>query len=767
MKIDPETRIVQIGIRELAEFEVLRAGRGGTSGTWRLETGRAWHKTVQEEHSDEFLHEHPVQGKIVRGGWQLFLDGRCDLFHEEATTAVFGEIKTVTDALPLSESELRTRYPSYFRQLATYLLASNRIDSPEKSFLLFLNIDSAIRQTVPLQKNDLADLEKHIERLLGFFEFSANRATKRKNLTWPSFQDHSREGQVEASREVSAAEEQHRIVGFQAPTGFGKTRIILEHALEAIKVGKADRIIYLTGKTSGQEQACVEAATLFPSGNDFRTYRMRNHREHYNALPCEDCLPDQCGSPHEGQPTPPLDELIALPGNSEKTWENIIRLADAYRMCPYTLSRAILTFTDLWIGDYNYLFSPSSRHVFLEQPGFDPARTWLLIDEAHNLPNRVASSLGGSLVDRSVGHAADELSAARGGKPLSSVLRELTHEFASLRPDSALGATESYLFANLFEAGAESLSQLSVDWRELTPDTVSTLQALGSAHALLENEALRPILWSPSQGRIDWLPLKVGPWITKTLEDFAQTVFFSGTLDPFSIFLEDCGMESRSGTYVRVSAQGPNQFRTAIDGRVRTTLRERGNYAPKTAETIRDLAERATSCVAAFFPSFEYAETIATYLGAIAPHLRSEVQPRNLNVEERENFARTAPLSNDVLFLMLGGSFSEAVDSLGGIIETAIIVGPALPELSTINRIRIDEYPDKEQGFHHVCRIPGMRRVNQAIGRLVRSQEHRATIVLHDSRFLEKEYRDLLRDDLGEITEIRNDADWPKWALPR
>ncbi len=764
MKIDPANRKATLGVREVSEFEVCPRQSGRPSGRWRAEAGRVWHESIQSESRAEFERERPVSGEIQRAGWILRIDGRCDLFRREKDgTGVFGEIKTVTDPLPLPASELRARFPAYFRQLALYLLLANQTDAVGRSFVLFLNIDSGIRQTVSAGSEDLASLESQLDSLIGFLDFTAERVEARASLHWNSFREHPREGQPAASASLARAEQTHRMVGFQAPTGFGKTRIVLEHALEAIRASKADRILYLTGKTSGQEQACIEARHLFAGSGGLRTYRLRNHREHWANCPVDGCLSDQCAPPPTERTALPVSELLRGPGHAKESWEHICALAQSYHQCPYSLSRGLLPLSELWIADYNYLFAPASRHIIAECPGYDPSRTWLLIDEAHNLPERVASALGGQLDARLLANAAADLREYRTEPKLPATLRELAHEIQNLPGERVVDDATLFLVSDLLEIANEALINTALPWRDLTGETHATLKALASALFLLERSDLHPLLWTPVPGRIEWLPLEPGPWIQEALTEFAQTVFFSATLDPFPSLVGQLGLAQEQCTLVRAEPETTGRFRTAIDARVQTTLRARGKHASKTAESLQQLAESSQGCVAAFFPSFEYARIIHTYLEAIAPHLQTAIQPRDINADEREKFSRTAPLSHDVLFLMLGGSFAEAVDAFGGVVETAMIVGPALPELSALNRIRMTRYPEREAGFHEVCRIPGMRRVNQAIGRLVRSLEHRATIVLHDERFLEPEYRQLLRSDLGQIATLRTDAEWHKW----
>ncbi len=769
MKIDCANRVVSAAVRELAGFVLPRRGGGRGGGAWRTEAGRRWHGIIQSEQADRFAREVPVRGELRRGGWTIRLEGRCDLVSVPGGDHPpgFGEIKTVTDPLPMAGAELRGRYPAYFRQLAIYHLiaAENEpaASSPADCFLLFIDIDAGIRQTVPLAEEDLPDLERHLATFTEFLETVVERRAGRRKLAWRSFLDHPRESQPEAAELLRRATGAAGVVGFEAPTGFGKTRIVLEHGLGALRAGEADRIVYLTGKTSGQEQACAEIDALFPDGGGIRTYRMRNHREHWSVCALDGCLADQCAPPGDDDREVPLVDLARGGPHPDEAWSRVRSAAEGYSQCPYALSKAQLSLSDLWIADYNYLFAPSSRHVFLEEPGFDPARTWILIDEAHNLSERVSSALGGRVSERQLRNAAADLRTLAGPPLPRKTLESLAREIDRLREGAVVSTGDAYLLIDLFESAAAALAEAPLPWRDFTEETVRTLQILTSVSFLFERESLEPLFWCPEPGRLEWLPLRPGPWIAESLAGFAQTIFFSATLHPFESFVAEFGLEADQCAPVRVEPTESNRFRIALDARVSTTLRNRRTHYGRTAGAIESLAAAADSCVAVFFPSYEYAEAVRTYLEAMAPHLATTLQPRDPSAAGRERFAREEPLCNDVLFLMLGGSFAEAVDAFGGVVRTAMIVGPGLPEMSGLNRIRMEARPDRETGFHEVCRIPGMRRVNQAIGRFVRHQDHRATIVLHDKRFLEPEYRALLRPDLGEPAIIRTDGQWRDW----
>jgi Rad3-related DNA helicase len=335
-----------------------------------------------------------------------------------------------------------------------------------------------------------------------------------------------------------------------------------------------------------------------------------------------------------------------------------------------------------------------------------------------------------------------------------------------LTPGRAASREATYGLLDQLEAVRDAFDRKPVPWRRVSAGTARLLLSLEAADFLFERDELSPVFWCPSAERLEWLPLETGPWIAGCLDGFAGTTLFSATLRPFESLVRAIGFPAGQPEFVGIAPVPNDRFRIAIDARAETTLRRRREGYAATAARVRSFAEAADGCVAVFFPSYEYAEAIRTYLEAEAPHLRVTLQPRDLDAEERDHFARFAPLGNDILLLMLGGSFAEAIDAFGGVIRGAVIVGPALPELSALTRLRMDAYPDRETGFHEVCRVPGMRRVNQAIGRFVRQADHRADILLYDKRFLEPEYRSLLRADLPDPTIIRTPSDWQTWLHP-
>ena len=205
----------------------------------------------------------------------------------------------------------------------------------------------------------------------------------------------------------------------------------------------------------------------------------------------------------------------------------------------------------------------------------------------------------------------------------------------------------------------------------------------------------------------------------------------------------------------------------AFDARVDTTFQQRSHYYTTTAATVAALQASARGPVAVFFPSYAYAETIARELTDVAPALRVALQPKLRDLAAQSAWVDESLLLADALFLVLGSSFAESIDALGGRISHAMVVGPALPEVNAVQRARLAEASrsgwSREAAFRGVYQFPGMTKVNQALGRLVRAPGQHARVVLHCRRFLETTYASLLAAEYQLGTNVHTDADFAEW----
>ena len=757
-----------MSVGELSDFSIGPIGSvGGSGGIWRAQLGTHWHnelraQVVSEGADAEF--EVAVDGEIARKGWVIALSGRIDQVVRSASGAVLREIKTVTRNLPAPEAELRADYPGYFVQLATY--AALRA-AGERGELVFVEADTGLAQTVGLGADDDGLLGERLDRVAEFLDLRLRARERLRGLRFrPAFPS-PREGQAEAgTRLLEAVRGARSAILLEAPTGFGKTGLLLECALRELREGLFDRALYVTSKSTGQIQVAETLRAMTDPGGDLAggapvaAWHVRNKSEHcVNAV--FQCVREACAyldGAEERWPSSGLSRFYLVDGHPRDLAS--VRSAGAgARICPYEITRAALTFNDVWIGDYNYVFSPGSRGLFYDRPGFDPARTLLVIDEAHNLASRVADAYSHAFAWEDARRVCESLRDS--GAPAAFAARwDSWARLLESRPRSPLlGDAERQDALERLAELAEGVGTFPVDYAELGPEVSGLIWSIPSFTEQLAAIELPRLWWSARDGGLSVTCLDAAHAIGTTLREFGGVILATATPGPLDRFAEACEFEALE----RVLAATPwrdGAYDVAVDLRVDTTFQQRQHHIGTTAETVNALhASAGGAPVAVFFPSFAYAEAVARGVGA------ASLQPRRSDLSAQNAWINDALDSGRALFLVLGSGFAEGIDLLGGRVSDAMVVGPALPEVNPVQRAKLAAFEDagRDAAFDRVYRIPGMQKVNQALGRLVRSPGQRARVLLHCRRFAQAGYERLLSPEYRSGRRIRDDDELAAW----
>ena len=924
MIFDLDARTAALSVGEFAAFSLgpREAFGTGGAGVWRAQLGTHWHNELRSrataEHAAAAEFEIPITGRIVHRGWTLTLAGRIDQIIRTARAVTLREIKTVTIALPADPAELRRDYPEYFIQLATYgtlarlglaelgtkvgtplrgvrdrratafrsdgsealplpsdgsAFAEAAADKSEPSFqatrseLVFVETGSGLVQSIALTPADDALFRTQLERFAEFLDLRLRARERLRGLRFrPAFTT-PRPGQESTQRELTTLFERQPLVLFEAPTGFGKTGVLLEFALGQLRSGHFDRAIYLTSKATGQLQVVrtLQAMTApatekchplddtvksrsegkkgkcHPMDDTSRAattpvaaWHVRNKGEHCVNTTFH-CVRDNCLYLADAAARWAQSGLARfyLDENHARDLDTLRAAGRDARICPYEITRTALAFNDVWIGDYNYVFAPRNRGLFFEQPGFVAGRTLLIVDEAHNLPARVADAYSHAFSATTAYAVRDELHRVRAPAQLTSAWDHWCHFLHHLRANDALSAGDEDDARHLLGELAKIIPAGSVDWAQLGAAAADALWSMPSLVDELATSTLPRLWWSPRDGELLLTCLDAAPAIGATLREFGGVVLASATLTPVDGFVAACGVDvagpgspaarhetkrlsatatanpepgpefsppeklgvltkrdtrklykqlTSAAELLRVEeardAASPALLRAhapwrdgtydlAFDARVDTTFQHRAQHYTTTAATVAALQGVAHGAVAIFFPSYAYADAIAREMSNVAPNLRIAMQPKLRDLAAQTAWVEESLLLGDALFLVLGSSFAESIDVLGGRVSHAMVVGPALPEVNAVQRARLAEATraglSREAAFRRVYQIPGMTKVNQALGRLVRAPGHRARVVLHCRRFLETTYANLLAPEYQHGTNLTTDADFEAW----
>jgi DNA excision repair protein ERCC-2 len=787
MQFSLATKTASLSVGEFADFALgpREGGSGYSPGVWRAQLGQHWHNELRSQaerdaaigaEKPKLAFELVIAGSLVHRGWTLSLAGRID----QLVGSTLREIKTVLRPLPADEAELRADYPAYFLQLAAYAvlaragalaaqlpgLAPGLAAAALRAELVFVEASSGLAQTIALTAFDEALVHHQLDAVVRFLELQRAGAERRHRLRFHSAFPALRPGQETIQTDLAAASAAAPVVLFEAPTGYGKTGCALEFALGQLPHGRFDRVIWLTGKSTGQLQVVRTLEQMVePGGLPF--WQVRNKGEHC-VNDVFHCVRDGCAFLHgaaERWPQSGLSRFYADP-RQPRDLETVRRAGREALVCPYEVTRTALAFNDVWIGDYNYVFAPDNRGLFFEQPGFDARRTLLVIDEAHNLPSRVADAYSHSARDAEVRGLLAELDHLRAPTPLVLAVESWARILGTIAPceilDGALEAEVRDALARL----AELVAATPLDYAALGPHHSETLWQFPKLVDFLADDRLRRLLWSRRPGELEFTCVDAAEAIGETLRGFGGALLMSATLAPFDQAAASCGLAADGFAALRAPAPWRHgAYDVAVDLRVATTFRERASHHATTAATIEQLFGAAGRAVAVFFPSYAYAEAIQRTLEQTGSVLRVSLQPKLPDLAAQAAWVEENLAFADALFLVLGSSFAESIDLLGGRVSHAMVVGPALPEVNAVQQARLEAFAElgREAAFRRVYQIPGLQKVNQALGRLVRGPGQHAKILLHCRRFAEPAYAALLDPECQLYREIATPAELAEW----
>ena len=772
MHIDPVNRSLQISVGELSRFQNTSYESFDGTQPWRAELGRKWHEKIQADTGEKFPNskfEVSIKETLYYKNWTFQIQGRIDQIIDNGNgTLEINEIKTVRYPIPEDSRILKEKYAHYFTQCAIYfhLLKQNSdyADIPFIASLTFIDIETGLAQTIEIDNDDKATVHQQLDALLPFLNDRSNALTRLQSIQTKAPFSELREGQSDLIQALEKATLQCPHILVQAPTGFGKTGIVLHHAINHMKSGFFERLIYLTAKSTGQLQTLKQLNTL----GALRYVQMRNREELRIDSSNHRCTGDtQC----DVQFSLRLKQIGLGPENVFKgntfTIEAIKSIGAELGLCPYALSKWSLPYAEIWVGDSNYVFNPSSRNVFFDTHGFNPKKTLLIIDEAHNLPSRTADALSIQLSAHSWEALQESTLENYASNCLKAIGRDILKFLKTLKSKSILNSTQTYTLQDLLEDFSQELSENPVYHNDIPQKDLSLIYSIIKARDILTHQTENFIIWSPQEQTLKLNCLDPSEWIADCLEPFASTIQMSATLDPIDNHLKLIGLSNLESTIAIGHAPWRSKaYSVAIDVRVDTRYKSRSHYYETTAQTIATLYnETSNQAVAIFFPSYHYAETIKTYIETIDYSLPICLQEKNLSLQEQKDFIENSIENRAILFLVLGSAFAEGIDTLGGQIETAMVISPALPEVNPLNQMKLqyEKQSDPSTAFQKTYIIPAFQKIHQALGRLVRAPGHSAKILLHGKRFLQPEYREILADEYQTETVIRKYSELSDW----
>lgn len=533
----------------------------------------------------------------------------------------------------------------------------------------------------------------------------------------------------------------------EAPTGSGKTMASLFAALKAMGADELDRVVFLTARTTGQR--AVEDALRDAVGDlDGVVAVTVTAKDRICFNPETSCDPASCEYArgyYERMPAARRD-LLARRLIRREEIEDVAR---EHRVCPFQLSLDAVAWADVVVCDYNHVFDPIVRLARRESHLF--TRAGLIVDEAHQLGERVREMLGSRLSRQVVKSALAEPGLS---EPFMKRLRSVERALAALAREQADVEREVPKPGALLRAieRLTTLPEAGMDVGASPAASTAYLDLLGFGRAAewAEEGAFHYLAHGTGRRLVIELACTVpGPHIRESIATFHGSARLSGTLTPTSVFQRIHGLNDSARTLVSAGCFPPENLGVFLVTDLSTYYRDRERTLSSIAALILRVCTQTTGNYLVAMPSFEYAEAVAAAVAGV----ESRCQARAMTLDEREDFIRwiTERDAGRLGFVVMGGVFAESVDFDGGALDGVIVVGAGLPprslkrDLVARDSAAAGLVARAGSGADEIAyRQPAMTRVVQAAGRVVRSATDRGVAVLVDPRFANAAYRAFL-----------------------
>ncbi len=725
----------------------------------RLLEGVRGHQSLQSVEMDGVRNELPVRVTVASEHVALTVHGRIDRLHG---LSAIEEIKTTLgdapdDPLPAHWAQaecyaymlcLQENLPHIDVQV-TYLNLSDGDLTRYTRTRTFEQLNTRFTELV-------TPYLEHLERQ------NVHRIALREQMAQLSFPYGSyRAGQHELAIEIFRTIRDKKMLLAQAPTGTGKTMAALFPALKGIGEGYVERIFYLTARSTTRK-AALDALALLPR-TDLRAVAL-----YAKEVSCAHDTP-LCRSGLCMRQVGYYDRLPAALAEARKRGgifdrADVRQLAEQFSLCPFELSLDLSLECDVIVCDYNYIFDPRVKLQRYATGGRQGQV--LLIDEAHNLPDRARSMYSATLSYRDIDRARKSIEKPRRKEELYLSLRALLKKMTSMAESGNLPRAERTLDEELCQLCEATLCELRGS-DALAPEVSSDLMLslssfLYHAERWDDNDSL--LLDGGKTTRIVTLFCadasgKTGAILKKS----RAAILFSATLTPMDFYKTLTGAQEDAGCVYLLPPFPPENLLT-LHLPLSTRYKTRESTLPRVASAILSFVRaRKQGNFIAFFPSYAYLENARELIEMdINEDVELLVQNRNMAEEDRAVFLEKfspQPQTRMLALCVLGGVFSEGVDLPADRLCGAAIVGIGLPQVGVERDTLKERYEELYgSGYDYAYTYPGIGKVLQAAGRIIRSETDRGALLLIDDRYGAKKNAALLPPS-WQLQRVYTDAD--------
>ncbi|MGP4105977.1 ATP-dependent DNA helicase [Virgibacillus sp. L01] len=750
------TNVVKISIRHLVEH-VFRSGSiesGGFRSANPLTDGTKAHQKIQKTYKKDDQKEVYLKAEIPFENINIHVDGRCDgLLFQEDGSVIVDEIKSTSHALGTITEET---YPVHWAQAVfyAYIYALDHELAAMTIQLTYMQVKTEEQKQFQ-RTMTLTELEDFVMEVVSEYanyakaktQHITDRNTCSKELVFPY--GVYRDGQRKLAGSVYKTILDKKVLFAKASTGIGKTISTIFPAVKSIGEGNLQRIFYLTAKTITRTAAEEAFQLLIDNGLEMKVV----------TITAKDkiCFQEEtiCTAEHcpfaEGYYDRINGAILDIFENESLMSRTVIEAyARKHRVCPFEFSLDLAYTADAVICDYNYIFDPrvSLKRLIEDQK----KQAVLLVDEAHNLVDRAREMYSAVLFKSAFLQVQKEYkdingAVAKAAKAVNVCLAEkrTQENIVEKQLDEDLA-----VLVEKFTAVAEEELVQTPESNQLLVDTYFAASTFAKICRLYDKRFVSYVEVDKNEVMMKLLCLDPSHLLQQMGKGFRSKVFFSATLTPADYYKNLLG-GTKDDYVLSIPSPFVHENVEILVKPLSTRYRDREQTLLPMVQFILDALQKYEGNFIIFFPSYNYMNKAFEVFKTEAPDVKTIVQETGMSEELREDFLTAFKANANeriVGFAVLGGVFSEGVDLKGDRLSGVMVVGVGLPQIGFERDIIKDYFTNEgHNGFDYAYVYPGMNKVLQAGGRLIRSEDDQGTIVLIDDRFLQPKYQKLFPEE--------------------
>lgn len=761
-----EEKIIRISVRNLVEF-ILREGdidnrKAGLPDKEAMQLGGRIHRKIQRQMGSDYYAEVPLKITVPCEGFAIQIEGRADGIQKTADGVVVDEIKGVLRELEYIEKPVSV----HLAQAKCYGYIYGKQQELDSITVQMTYCQMETEEVKRFQETfSIEELERWFLDIVMQYEKWARfqvewRQTRDATIKEAEFPYPYREGQRELVTSVYRTILRKKKLFIQAPTGVGKTMATIFPAVKAVGEGLGDKIFYLTAKTITRTVAEQAFQILKKNGLQYKVATL-TAKEKICFCEKAECNPDVCpyAKGHFDRVNDAVYEMITT--MEEMSRENIETQAKKHSVCPFEMGLDVSLWVDAIICDYNYVFDPNAHLKRFFSEG-KKGEYLFLIDEAHNLVERGREMYSAVLykeeflqMKKAVRYESVKLTRQLEG--CNQMLLEMKRECQTYKEYNSISHFALKLL-NVMNGLQKLLEEKEQVDEEVLEFYFHVRNFLNIYEEVDENYVIYTELEEGGDFKLKLFCVNPAVKLQNFLSQGNSTVFFSATLLPIRYYKKLLSVETDDyAVYAHSPFKEANRL-LVLGQDVSTKYTRRGyEMYERFAIYIKNVMQAKPGNYLVFFPSYRFMEEVReTFERYRTEEMCCMMQEQNMNEQDREAFLQEFEAEREgslAGFCVMGGIFSEGIDLTKERLIGAMIVGTGLPQVCNEREI-LKQYFDRhgENGFDYAYLYPGMNKVLQAAGRVIRTEEDKGVIALLDDRFAGRRYLEIYPREWRKLT---------------